>query len=71
MRKPLKRKFVPAEIPVGRRCYTPEQCAEMLGVAMSTLWLILKSGKLKSFKAGGSRRVTLEAFHAYQDRGVS
>ncbi|MDD1517579.1 MULTISPECIES: helix-turn-helix domain-containing protein [Bradyrhizobium] len=71
MRKPLKRKIVLAEIPDGRRCYTPEQCAEMLGVAMSTLWLILKSGTLKSFKAGRSRRITADAFHTYQDRGAS
>jgi hypothetical protein len=33
---------------------------------MSTIWLILKSGKLKSFKAGGSRRITAQAFAAYQ-----
>ena len=66
MRPTLKRKTITvAPIPAVQHCHTPEQCAEALGVAMSTIWLILKSGKLKSFKAGRSRRITAEAFAAY------
>jgi excisionase family DNA binding protein len=72
MRKPLKLKrsrFAP--IPPGQICHTPDQVAEALDVAMSTLWLILKSGALKSFKAGRSRRITADALRAYQNRGAS
>jgi excisionase family DNA binding protein len=67
MRPTIKRKKITV-VPIApeQHCHTPEQCAEALGVAMSTIWLILKSGKLKSFKAGRSRRITAEAFAAYQ-----
>ncbi|MCK1337674.1 helix-turn-helix domain-containing protein [Bradyrhizobium sp. 38] len=69
MRKPPKLKQPRiAPIPPGQICHTPEQVAEALGVAMSTFWLILKSGALKSFKAGRSRRITADAFRDYQDR---
>lgn len=69
MRKPpkLKQPRLAAVLP-GQICHSPEQIAEALGVAMSTLWLILKSGELKSFKAGRSRRITSDALRDYQNR---
>lgn len=72
MRKPLKFKQ-PRIAPIlpDQICHTPEQVADALGVAMSTLWLILKSGALKSFKAGRSRRITTDALRNYQNRGAS
>ncbi|MHC2278732.1 excisionase family DNA binding protein [Bradyrhizobium diazoefficiens] len=66
MRKPLKLKPSIKPIPPGKHCYTIKQCAHALGIADSTTWLLIKSGKLKSFKAGGRRLITADDFEALQ-----
>ncbi|WP_145637359.1 helix-turn-helix domain-containing protein [Bradyrhizobium daqingense] len=70
MRKPPKLKTIVTPIPSGQHCHTVEQCKQALGVADSTMWAIIASGKLKSFKAGRRRLVTADSFAAYQ-RGES
>ena len=42
---------------VDRIAYRPRELSEALGVSVSTIWVMIKSGEIKSFKFGGSRFV--------------
>ena len=41
--------------------YSPEQTAQILGIGKTKIFELIKEKKLKSFKYGGRRLITLEA----------
>lgn len=45
---------------VAARLYRPEEVADQLRVSRSTVYRLIRDGKLKSVKIGGSRRVSVE-----------
>ncbi len=44
---------------------TPEQAADQLNVCRTKLYSLLTSGDLASVKIGRSRRIPVDALHAY------
>lgn len=53
-------------IAFDKRSFTPAQTAQILGICESTLFELLKTGRLRSFKVGRARRVTGEAIDAFR-----
>lgn len=43
------------------RFLTPDQAVRALGVSRATMWRMLRSGKLRSYKVGGRRRIPADA----------
>lgn len=48
-----------------RLMVTVEEAAECLGVGRSTVYDLMRMGHLGSVKIGRSRRIPIEALHAY------
>lgn len=55
-----------AHLPTG--CLTPRELGRFLKVSDATVAVLLKSGEIPSFRAGGSRRVLGEDLDAYVRR---
>lgn len=51
-----------------RLMYPAEEAAEQLGVGLTTVRALIKSGALRSVKIGQLRRVPAEALHEYVQR---
>lgn len=52
-----------AHRPVG--CLSPRELGQFLKVSDATVAVLLKSGEIPSFRAGGSRRILSEDLDAY------
>ena len=50
-----------------RLYYTVEEVAELWGVHPSTVYQLLRSGRLRGFKPGNSWRVTMDAIKEYEN----
>lgn len=44
---------------------TPQEAADALGINRSTLYLLIMSGELPSFKIGRCRRIPIKALEAW------
>jgi len=51
--------------PLTRLLYPVAEAAELLGVGLTTVKALVKSGELRSVKIGHARRVPLEAINDY------
>lgn len=47
-------------------CYTIDEVAQRWRVSANTVYALLRSGRLKGFKAGGQWRITPEALTEYE-----
>ena len=45
--------------------YRPAEAARMLGMGRTSVFALLKSGRLRSVKLGGARYITAEALRAF------
>lgn len=49
----------------NRLLLTPEEVAERLALGRSTIYELMRAGRIPSVKIGGSRRVTVRALEAF------
>ncbi|MGM4924376.1 helix-turn-helix domain-containing protein [Tardiphaga sp. 804_B3_N1_9] len=56
-------------VPFDKQSFTPAQTADILGVCESTLFELLKTGALRSFKVGRARRITGAAIDSFRAEG--
>jgi excisionase family DNA binding protein len=49
-----------------KKSYSPKQVEGLLGICHSTVYELLKKGKLKSFKIGKSRKIFEESIEELQ-----
>ncbi|OYU90122.1 MAG: excisionase [Bradyrhizobiaceae bacterium PARB1] len=56
-------------IPFASRSFTVAQTAQILSVSESTIFELLKLGRLRSFKAGRARRITGAAIDSFRAEG--
>ncbi|SNT49790.1 DNA binding domain-containing protein, excisionase family [Tardiphaga sp. OK246] len=54
-------------IPFAKRSFSVAQTAAILSVSESTVFELLKNGRLKSFKAGRARRLTGEQIDSFRE----
>lgn len=52
----------PAAVPL---VYTPEEAATALKVSRTKIYALLRTGAIRSFKIGGSRRIARTAIESY------
>jgi excisionase family DNA binding protein len=45
--------------------YRPAEAARVLGMGRTSVFALLKSGRLRSVKLGGARYITVEALRAF------
>jgi excisionase family DNA binding protein len=50
--------------------YTVPEAATRLRLSQRKVWLMVKSGELRSFKVGKSRRIPVEEIPAYIERRI-
>lgn len=51
--------------PIEKLLYKPEEAAKALGIGRSKIYALMASGQLESVLVGGSRRIPLDAMHAF------
>ncbi|HVA75381.1 MAG TPA: helix-turn-helix domain-containing protein [Acidimicrobiales bacterium] len=51
--------------PIEKLLYKPEEAAKALGIGRSKIYALMASGQLESVLLGGSRRIPLDAMHAF------
>ena len=51
--------------PIEKLLYKPEEAAKALGIGRSKIYALMATGQLESVLVGGSRRIPLEALHAF------
>ena len=54
-----------AAAPIEKLLYKPEEAAKALGIGRSKIYALMATGQLESVLVGGSRRIPLEALHAF------
>jgi excisionase family DNA binding protein len=47
---------------------SPEQAAQLLGLSLSFVYVLMRDGTLQNYKFGRSRRITMESIRAYIER---
>jgi hypothetical protein len=62
---------VPPSAAVERLVVPPAAACEMLGIGMTTLFLLMKSGQLKSVKINKARRVCVASIKALAANGTA
>lgn len=50
---------------MGRKCVRPAEAAQLLGVGRDTVYVLLRSGRLRSIKAGRARLIPLSAIDEF------
>lgn len=50
---------------MGRKCVRPAEAAELLGVCRDTVYVLLRSGRLRSIKAGRARLIPITAIDEF------
>lgn len=64
---------MPPDVP-RRLQYSVPEAAALLGVSESTVWVLLREGRLRGRKVGAARRISaaeLERFVASEDDGAA
>lgn len=56
----------PYPIPFAKKSFDVAETAAILSVSESTLFALLKTGRLRSFKIGRARRITGEAIDSFR-----
>jgi excisionase family DNA binding protein len=49
----------------GKRCVRPKEAAELLGVCRDTVYVLMRSGRLRSVKAGRARLIPVSAIEEF------
>jgi excisionase family DNA binding protein len=49
-----------SELPIERRTYTPDTFAQTLGVGRTTVYALIREGRIRSFKVGRRRLIHTE-----------
>jgi excisionase family DNA binding protein len=52
---------------VEQLMYRPAEAARVLGMGRTSVFALLKSGRLRSVKLGGARYITADALRAFVD----
>lgn len=50
---------------MGRKSVRPAEAAELLGICRDTVYVLLRSGRLRSIKAGRARLIPLAAIDEF------
>jgi excisionase family DNA binding protein len=66
-----KRAYHTTPVNVTPLVVSPEGAAQMLGIKVSKLYLLLKTGELENYSCGRSRRVVVASIHDYIARRLA
>ena len=53
----------------NRIAFSMRECADAIGVSERSIWSLVNSGKLPSFRLGRSVRISLDAIEAFMEHG--
>jgi excisionase family DNA binding protein len=66
-----KRAYHTTPVNVAPLVVSPEAAAQMLGIKLSKLYLLMKQGELENYSCGRARRVVVESIHNYIARRLA